>query len=70
MKIKMSMNLRYSHKIFSAYDATSTQEMSGNRWLCIKCKIQGMSVNYLIVAVTPKTSTGKINRIQLRKLYD
>ena len=29
-----------------------------------------MSVDYLIVAGAPKTSTGKINRIQLRKLYD
>ena len=28
-----------------------------------------MSVNYLIVAGIPKTSVGKINRIQLRKLY-
>jgi acyl-coenzyme A synthetase/AMP-(fatty) acid ligase len=36
----------------------------------VKSVIEGTSVNYLIVAGTPKTRTGKINRIQLRKLYD
>jgi hypothetical protein len=32
-------------------------------------KIQGISVNYLIVDGAPKTSTAKITVIRLRKLY-